>query len=163
MSICLSGQQKIDPDHNQAINDNTQSQRNDIVHISGVFLERIEENTIQRKRKKRGNEEISNKNNFFKTLRKVSMKRHQDSSRFFDISTHENNKEIKDRECVDDVVHCVHGAHAQCTSIDISCRNKEFPLVQLQDQYDVHTHKKHRSKHDGKHEDRQSFEKVCSI
>lgn len=163
MSICLSGHERIDPCYNQTIDNNTKRQRNEIVHVSGVLFERVKEDAIQRKRKERTKEKIGNKNNLFKSLRKSFMKRTQDSSRFFDVPTYQNNEKIEHGKIMDNVIHCVDSAHAQSASVDISCRDEKFTLVQLQDQDDVHRHKKHRSKDNWKDEDCQSLEKVRSI
>lgn len=163
MSICLSGQNTVSPKHNKRINSNTDSHGDNIIGISGVFPERIKKDTIQSKRKKRTKEEISSKHNFVKSFKQTSMKRRQDLPRFFDVSTHKDNKKVDDRKCVDDVIHGVHCSDTKCATIDVCCRDEKFSLIQLEDQDYIHAHKKHRPKDDGKDEDRQDFEKVCFI
>lgn len=163
MSICFSGQDLINPKHNKRINDNSNRHRNDIIHIGRVLPEGIKKDTIQSKRKKRTKEEISSKDNFVKSFKQTFVKRNQNASRFFDIPTYKNDEKVDDRECMDDVIHGMHCPDTHCTTIDVSCGDKQLPLIQLKDQDYVHAHKKHRSKHDGEDKDSYSSEKVCSI
>jgi hypothetical protein len=163
MSICFSGQESIDPSHNQTINQKPKQQGNDIIDIGRILFEGIKKDTVERKRKKRFHEKISNESDFLKSLRQASRKRRKDKPRFFDISTDHDNKEIKDRKCVDDVIECMDSPNTKRSPIDVRSRDEKLSFIKLKDQNDVQAHKKHRSKHDGEHKDCQDFEKVRSI
>lgn len=159
MSKRARGGNVIVPQHSWNVDTHSDEHSEIRRDISGILLERIEEQTIDRERKHRHDKVVHLKDDGLSACVEYIQSVGCDGAYIYEIATRQQYQQIDDGSDVDDVVERMRRANTHAAAIYIGGRDKKIAGIELKDGNYVKAYKKCRSHYYRQHKQRQDFVK----